>query len=122
MAATRPSVICLSPPPALSIEHLSTQVQRLISRSQDVVSASRRAISRSREIYLSAELSRAIMCCTVAKSKHNCGKRLEYFLVAEATSAKFYRLISYGEIADRTRILALMERLEKELGGQLYLH
>jgi len=52
--------------------------------------------------------------------KRDDAERLHYLLVAEATSAKFHRLISQGEIADRTRILALMELLEQELGGQLY--
>ena len=99
---------------------LPEHVRQLISRSQEVLSTSRRAISRSREIFLTAELSWAITSCKAAKLTRDETERLDYLLVAEATSAKFYRLISHEEIADRTRILALMELLEKELGGRLY--
>lgn len=69
---------------------------------------------------LIAELDRAISCCRIAKLTRNPGKRLRYFLVGEATSAKFMNLRSQGNIGESKTILELMSLLEDELGGRLY--
>jgi len=87
------------------------QVQQLVLRSRVVVFVS-----------LAAELCRAISCCRIAKiTSGDAAKRLRYFLVAEATSAKFMKLRSLGKIGESKTILELMSLLEKELGGRLYI-
>jgi len=83
----------------------------------------RQLISRSHAILvesLVAELSRAIACCKIAKSMSDPANSLRFLLVAEATSAKFMKLLSQGKIAESKTILGLMSLLEQELGGRLY--
>ena len=86
------------------------QVRRLITRSHAILFGS-----------LKAELSRAIACCRVAKTTSDAAERFRYLLVAEATSAKFIKLLSQGKIGKSKTILRLMSLLEKELGGRLYI-
>src|SRR5215470_10786712 len=85
------------------------QVQQLILRSKKTLFAS----------YV-ARLHRAISCCRIAKITSDDAKRLRYFLVAEATSAKFLSLRSQGKIDESKAIVELMSLLEEELGGTLY--
>src|SRR5262245_26628492 len=80
-------------------------------------------ILRSRMILISsmiAQLSRGLACCRIAKSTSDDSRRLQYLLVAEATSAKFYKLRSQGKIVESKAIQRYMARLEEELGGRLY--
>jgi len=67
------------------------------------------------------ELNRAISCCLIAKRTSDATKRLRYFLVAEATSAKFMKLRMQGRIGESKSILELMSLVEEELGGRLYM-
>jgi hypothetical protein len=75
-------------------------------------------ISRSTAILaecrLTAELSRALVCCSIARWKEN---KLAYLIIAERTSAKFIKLHAKGEIVESECILKLMMLLEKALGG-----
>ena len=86
------------------------QVRQLISRSQAILFAS-----------LVAELSRAIVCCRIAKITRDAANGLRYLLVAEATSAKFMKLCSQGKVIESKTLLELMSLLEEELGGRLWL-
>jgi hypothetical protein len=78
----------------------------------------RRVISRSKasvtECHLTAELSRALVCCSIAKWKED---KLPYLIIAERTSAKFIKLHAQGEIVESESILKLMMLLEVALGG-----
>jgi len=67
------------------------------------------------------ELNRAISCCLIAKRTSDVTERLRFFLVAEATSAKFMKLRSQGKIGESKSILELMSLVEEELGGRLYM-
>jgi len=76
-------------------------------------------ISRSRAILVQCmitELLRAIVCCDIAKRKQCGGDALDYVMIAEATSARYKTLHLQGKIFSKY-ILALMARLEEELGG-----
>ena len=86
------------------------QVRQLISRSQATLFAS-----------LVAELSRAIVCCRIAKIASDAANGLRYLLVAEATSAKFMKLCSQGKVIESKTLLELMSLLEEELGGRLWI-
>jgi len=93
-------------------------------RNADLSSNSFILILRSRVILLSsliAELSRGLACCKIAKTTSDDSRRLQYLLVAEATSAKFYKLRSQGKIVESKAIQRYMARLEEELGGRLYI-
>jgi len=84
------------------------QVRQLISRSKATLFTS-----------LVAELSRAIVCCRIAKTASDAGTSLQYVLVAEATSAKFLKLCSQGKVIESKTLLQLVSLLEQELGGRL---
>ena len=88
------------------------QVRQLISRSQATLFAS-----------LVAELSRAVVCCRIAKTKiaSDAANGLRYLLVAEPTSAKFMEVCSQGKVIESKTLLELMSLLEEELGGRLWI-
>ena len=66
---------------------------------------------------LTAELSRAIACCRIAKLQESIAEKLSYLIVAERTSAKFIKLHLQGKIPQSQSIMELMVRLEEALGG-----
>ena len=78
----------------------------------------RQVISRGRAILaecrLTAELSRALVCCSIANWRD---EKLPYLIIAERTSAKFIKLHAQGEIVESEFILKLMLLLEEALGG-----
>ena len=85
------------------------QVRQLISRSQATLFSS-----------LVVELSRAIVCCRIAKRASDAAQRLRYLWIAEATSAKFMKLCLQGKVIESKALLELMSLLEEELGGRLW--
>jgi hypothetical protein len=84
----------------------SVQVRRVISRSQAILAKC-----------LTAELSRAIVCCRIAELKERGAEKLPYLIVAERTSSKFIKLYLQGKIGKSKSVLELMVRLEEALGG-----
>ena len=76
---------------------------------------------RSREILtdcLAAELSRALVCCRIAKRKGSAAEQLAYLIVAERTCEKVLKLHKQGKIVKSQSILELMMRLEEALSGR----
>jgi hypothetical protein len=80
-------------------------------KNQQVISRSKAILTQCR---LTAELSRALVCCSIARWKE---EKLSYLLIAERTSAKFIKLHAQGEIVESEFILKLMMLLEEALGG-----
>ena len=82
------------------------QVERLVSHSQAILAES-----------LRTELVRAITCCRIGRRQGSAFDMLQYLLVAEQTSAKFKKLDLQRKSSGSDQLLALVGRLEEELGG-----